>query len=145
MEAVLTTLLHDSQLAHVFKLGRIKKKLNEQPYFVRIRLKLHNPYTFTEFELINKKNGLKFCIHHTRTMPQELKKTFRELGAVNDNSNTRWEFACDAESQAVSNTAILAQLHTLFAQLTSPKIIQSCNAAHYKPLILLQENQQGAL
>lgn len=144
MEPLLMALIQESSLSRLFRPGRVKKKLDGQPRSVRIRLKLHNPYTFTEFELISKKSGLRFCVRHTRDMPQELRKTFRELGASNDNGNTRWEFACDAESVSPGGTVILAQLSALFGRLVSPAIIQSCGAERYKPLILLQRNQQGA-
>ena len=138
MQTVLESLTEQSGLTKLFKPGKIHSQLDKNPRFVAMRLKLHNPYTFTEFELIDKKSGLRFCIHHTKDICEDLKLFFRESGAVNDNSNTRWEFPCDAQNAELEGTKILEFLKSLYVCLLTPKMIKACSAQDYKPVKIIK-------
>ncbi len=59
MQTSLETVLTDSKLALLFKPGRVKIKNEKLPHSVNIRTKLHNPYTVTAFEIIEKKIWIK--------------------------------------------------------------------------------------
>ena len=85
MQSRLETILTESRLNELFKPGRIKIRQEKLPYSVNIRLKLHNPYTFTAFELSQKKNGVKFSVYHLKTMPKELRLEMLALGGSQDN------------------------------------------------------------
>lgn len=99
MQTMLENLVHESSLDRLFKPGRIKTQDKKLPRSVSMRLKLHNPYGFLEFSVIEKKTGLKFCIKYLKTIPVVLRKYMLSLGGAPSNSNTDMEFplgVCDS-------------------------------------------------
>jgi len=98
MKQLLEDLVESSKLTLLFKLGKLHIQDTKLPHMVSYRLKLHNPYTFLEFYLADKKTGLKFGIKHLKTMPKELRTFLLGLGGAPDNSNTVFEFPCDEKT-----------------------------------------------
>ena len=119
MQTSLETVLTDSKLALLFKPGRVK---------INIRTKLHNPYTVTAFEIIEKKSGLKFVICHQKTMPKKLRLALLELGGSPDNGNTRFEFPFEHALQVAES---------FFKFCMTLEIVELCQAQDYKPYKLL--------
>ena len=132
MQNALLTLITQSNLDKLFKLGRTKIQEKKLPYSVSYRLKLNNPYTFLEFQMIEKKKGPRFCIQFLRTIPKELRKIMLEMGGAPYNSNTLMEFEYDGlEGILASN------LKKLYKTLLSPAIVELCQAQDYKPLKII--------
>ncbi len=133
MQSRLETILTESRLNELFKPGRIKIRQEKLPYSVNIRLKLHNPYTFTAFELSQKKNGVKFSVYHLKTMPKELRLEMLALGGSQDNGNTRIDFPIETADTSAKE---------LFKLCLSPGIAACCGAESYKPYRLLTANTE---
>lgn len=133
MKKALDTLVTSSKLDQLFKLGKLRIQETKLPHSIGYRLKLHNPYTFLEFTLADKKNGLKFGIHHLKTIPKELRTFLLELGGSPNNSSTLIEFPYDGEEGHIPET-----LKKVFKELVTPSMIRLCKAENYKPLKLLQ-------
>jgi len=132
MKQSLEELAESSKLTLIFKLGRLHIQDAKLPHMVSYRLKLHNPYTFLEFYLADKKNGLKFGIKHLKTMPKELRSFLLDLGGAPDNSNTIFEFPVDEDTGAIRKT-----LTSIAKELLTPRMISICKAQDYKPVKLL--------
>lgn len=129
MLSALETILKNSKLDNLFKLGRVKIQDKKMPFGVSYRLKLHNPYTLIAFELTEKKNGLKFAIHHTKDMPKEIRKKFLELGGSPNNGNTCFFFDYESSQEITSS---------IYAFFLKQEIISLCNAEEYKPLKIIK-------
>ncbi len=133
MQTKLEAVLEKSKLNQLFKLGKIKTQETKQPYFVNIRLKLHNPYTFTSFEIIEKKSGLKFSICHLKTMPKQMWLEILNLGGAQNNTCTRFDFPFeDAEKIAIE----------IYKICMNPKNVKLCSAQDYKPYKILAEQNE---
>ena len=125
---MLETVLSRSKLDMLFKPGRVKICSEKLPHSVNIRLKLHNPYTLTAFEITEKKSGMKFAVCHLKTMPKDLRAELIALGGAPDNGNTRFDFPFETAGQ----TAL-----ALFKLCMNPAIVRLCGAQDYKPYTLL--------
>ncbi|MDR1748458.1 MAG: hypothetical protein LBR47_05300 [Spirochaetaceae bacterium] len=133
MEKALFAVIHDSGLDRLFKPGRVRREGSRQPFYVTVRLKLNNPYTFLGFEAVMKKNGLKFNIHHTKRIHPELRKALILLGGSPNNGNTGIEFPFDAD---MTRKAL-----EIYRILLVPEMIELCGASGYKPLRLILEDR----
>ncbi len=129
MEKALYEVIHDSGLDRLFKPGRVSRHSSQAPVYVTVRLKLNNPYTFLGFEVIMKKNGTKFHIHHTKRIHPELRKALILMGGSPNNGNTGIEFPFDDDM-----TRKASQIYRL---LLTPEMIGLCNASGYKPVRLI--------
>lgn len=138
MQEMLFKLLANSKLDKLFKLGHVKVQDKKLPNSVSVRLKLHNPYTFLEFQLVAKKTGLKFIIQHLVTIPSELKKYLFSLDGVSDNSNKLMEFDCDGEEGELSQ-----KLTAIYEALISAKFVSICQAEDYKPLKIIKAEAEN--
>ena len=136
MKQALDELLSSSKLAQVFKLGKLHVQETKLPHLVSYRLKLHNPYTFLEFYIADKKTGPKFGIQHLKTIPKELRKILLDLGGAPDNSNTIFEFPFDGTNGKLKNT-----LNSIYKELLTPQLIKICEAQDYKPIKLILEQK----
>lgn len=134
MQTKLETVLEKSKLDQMFKLGKIKTQDTKQPYSVNIRLKLHNPYTFTAFEIIEKKSGLKFSICHLKTMPKEMWLEILNLGGAQNNTCTRFDFPFENAEKITKE---------IFKLCMNPKFVDLCSAQNYKPYKILKEKQDA--
>jgi len=132
MKQSLEELAESSKLTLIFKLGRLHIQDAKLPHMVSYRLKLHNPYTFLEFYLADKKTGLKFGIKHLKTMPKELRTFLLGLGGAPDNSNTVFEFPCDGKDGTLKKT-----LTAISKELLTPLMIKICGAGDFKPVKIL--------
>ena len=133
MQAKLEAVLEKSKLNQLFKPGKIKIQETKQPYSVNIRLKLHNPYTFTGFEIVEKKSGLKFSVCHLKTMPKKMWLEILNLGGAQNNTCTRFDFPFeDAEKIAAE----------LFNICMNPKNVKLCSAQDYTPYKMLTEQTE---
>ncbi len=137
MKQTLDDLIESSKLTMIFKPGKLHIQDAKLPHTVSYRLKLHNPYTFLEFYLADKKTGLKFGIKHLKTMPKELRSFLLSLGGAPDNSGTFFEFPCDSKG-----SVLLKTLTAISKELLTPAMIKICGAEDYKPvkIILTQDN-----
>lgn len=134
MQEQLEQLITSSKLDKIFKPGKVKIQDKKLPHWVSIRLKLHNPFSFTEFVIIEKKSGLKFAIHHTKDINFDLHKFLLSNGGSPDNSNTIYDF--DFEKAAEIATS-------LYNFLVLPSTISKCEAQDYKPIqIILSETEK---
>lgn len=138
MQNNLLTLITQSNLDKLFKLGRTKIQEKKLPYSVSFRLKLNNPYTFLEFQMIEKKKGPRFCIKFLKTIPKELRKIMLEMGGAPDNSNTLMEFDYDG-----LNGTLAENLKKLYKTLLTPAMIELCQAENYKPLKIILAQEQA--
>jgi hypothetical protein len=139
MEKMLTALVSESQLDKLFKPGRIKSQDKKLPHWVTMRLKLHNPYGFTEFELTEKKTGLKFCVHHLKDLYKPLRLELLNLGGSPDNGNTRFEF--DVNEPEGNGLMVAKKIYKI---LLTPQIIALCQAQDYKPVKIILAEQEEA-
>ncbi len=134
MRTNLESVLQQSKLDVLFKPGRVKICSEKLPHSVNIRLKLHNPYTLTAFEIAEKKSGMKFAVCHLKTMPKELHAELLALGGAPDNGNTRFEFPFETAEQAAQ---------ALFKLCMNPATVALCGAQDYKPYKLLTAATAG--